>query len=477
MRFLYQKRVLLTGFKEYAQETTKQLKEASLEQAEAEERPVIYLPSSRDSKEELAREIAERDNVKEGLIAVLTALEPCTTYEIVGNRDTKRREIHLKRGKCLHLYHYQIHPVLGFMGARIQTWFPFTIHVTINGREWLARDLDRAGISYQRADNCYPWIEDVPRAQKIMDRQLRRNWKRLLDSIARTLNPAHGRIFRGAGLSYYWSVSQSEWATDIMFHTQRDLDEIWHRLVTHTMTNFTSADVMRFLGKKVSASFQGQIVTDFKDRPEGIRIRSRVDDNSAKAYDKPGNLRAETTMNNPTVFSVFRPKEGDPDGPKKWRPLRKGIADLHRRAQVSQEINDRYLDALSAADTDRRVGDLLRAVSSRTRFKKRSVRALRPTASDDLALLRLIASGDHAAVGLRNRDVQRVLFPKETRDPKERRRRSAKATRLLRLLRAHGLIRKKPHTHRYAVTPKGMETAAAALASQSVTVKQLIDAA
>jgi hypothetical protein len=55
--------------------------------------------------------------------------------------------------------------VFGWMSIRIQTWFPFTIQVCINGREWLARRMDREGIAYTRRDNCFTWIEDLAKAQ------------------------------------------------------------------------------------------------------------------------------------------------------------------------------------------------------------------------------------------------------------------------------------------------------------------------
>src|ERR1700730_18421194 len=66
-----------------------------------------------------------------------------------------------------HVYHYQIHPVVGFMHARIQTWFPFRIYVCLNGREWLARQLDQAGLTYQRRDNGFTWIEDLAQAPHV----------------------------------------------------------------------------------------------------------------------------------------------------------------------------------------------------------------------------------------------------------------------------------------------------------------------
>jgi hypothetical protein len=441
-------------------------------------RPVEYLPSSRTSKEETARKIAERDGVTDGLIAVLSTVEPCTSFEIHRNRTEKKREIRAKRTKCLHLYHYSFHPVFGFSGARIQTWFPFSVQVTVNGREWLVRELDRAGVAYRREGNCLPWVEDVEKVQRLFDHQLRVYLPRKLDRLARMLNPDHGRMFRGDDLAYYWTVHQSEWATDVMFDSPASLATIYPSLVRHAMHAVGSGEVMRFLGGKVGTAFQGQIVSDFKDRPEGVRVKHRVEKNSVKLYDKAGSiLRAETTINDPSRLKVFRRKQGDPRGEPDWRPMRKSVADTWRRARVSQRANERYLDTLAAADTSRRVGDLLAPVSRPRTWKGRRVRALRSSESPDIELFRLLASGEFALDGLRNRDVQQALYPKPTSDPGEKRRRSARATRLLRLLRAHGLIRKIPRSHRYRITPKGLELSAAVLASHAATLKQLSSAA
>ncbi len=47
--------------------------------------------------------------------------------------------------------------------------------------------------------------------------------------------------------------------------------------------------------------------------------------NSLKMYDKGSVLRVETLIRDPGDFKVYRPLEGDPQGPKEWRPLhRKG---------------------------------------------------------------------------------------------------------------------------------------------------------
>jgi hypothetical protein len=64
----------------------------------------------------------------------------------------------------------------------METWFPFSIPICMNGREWLARQMDGAGMSYQRQDNCFPWVSDWKQAQCLMDTQLQTDWPPLLKS-------------------------------------------------------------------------------------------------------------------------------------------------------------------------------------------------------------------------------------------------------------------------------------------------------
>jgi len=111
-------------------------------------RPVRYLTSAAINKEDIARRIAATDHINQGLICVLTAVEPCLSFEIVRDRTSKRIEAEPRYRNCLYLHLHQIHPRFGFMSARIQTWLPFRIQICLNGREWLARGMDAAGLHY-----------------------------------------------------------------------------------------------------------------------------------------------------------------------------------------------------------------------------------------------------------------------------------------------------------------------------------------
>ena len=482
-RYLWANQVLLKDFGSHVERVSRRLKEASLAEAEAWGRPMKYLTSSQVNKEEISRGIAAREGIGDGLVCVLSCVEPCWSFEIHRNRESKKLELKPRYRKCLFLYHYWMHPVFGFMNARIQTWFPFPVQVCLNGREWLARQMDAAGLEYLRQDNCFPWIADWAQAQRLMDWQLRAHWPKLLDGVAQQLNPVHAEIFQKHPVGYYWSTYQSEWAIDIVFREGAALRQLYPQLVHHGITTFSSPDVMRYLGKRIPLSgdvpkrFAGEVVSHLKRRQEGVRIKHSVNGNSLKLYDKAFTivgsvLRAEATVHNGGDFRVYRPKEGDPHGKLAWRVMRRGIADLHRRAEVSRQAAERYLDAFASLEEDTTLQELIGRLGQPRQWRGRRVRALRPF-GEDRALLEAVSRGEFTINGFRNRDLQAIFFPCAAKPPQQARRRSAWVSRKLRLLRAHGLITKVSGTHRYQCAVAGRKATTAILTALRSTVRQL----
>jgi hypothetical protein len=433
--------------------------------------PWVYLPSTFTSKEQVARRLARELDVRSGLIAVLRCVEPCQTFECRG------RELVFKSAKCLHLYFYEQHPVFGFMHLRLQTWFPFQVEVCLNGREWLCRQLARARMDYQRQDNYVAQVHDVARAQALLDRQAQTPWRTHLQKLLDELHPLHREIGRPLDWEYYWTCGESEYATDVMFKEPARLAALYPRLVQHALLQFQSRDVLRFLGRNVPLSgrsrFAGQVLSDLKTRPEGMRIKHRVGRNSLKMYDKFGRgLRVETTINECEDFYVYRRAEGAPDGEKKWRAMRRGLADLPRRAAVSRAANQRYLGALAAVKNTTSLGELAAALCQPVRRKGRRYRALNPFSPADSALLQALQRGEWALSGLRNKDLRRALHPKAGSVAEEKRR-AARVSRLLALLRAHGILRKAGRSHRYYVSAGGRVQITALLAARQATPEQL----
>ena len=489
-------RVLLKDFKGWAMERTEQIAQETERLAEAAGRPVVYLESSRERKETRALDIARADGVTAGLIAVLKCVEPCHTFTVGPNAAKQRLELRQHPGQCSPLYFYVLDPQLGLIHLRLPMWVPFSIHVCLNGRDWLARQLTQAKIGFDQRDNCFVDVDDLARAQTLLSEQLQTNWCGLLDGLVARLHPAHQTMFTAPPLDDYWSAEETEWATDVLFRSPAALARVYPNLLRHATTTFGSRDVLRFLGQPpvVNRTTTREIVSSTLTRPEGTRVKHAINRNSIKMYDKQESvLRIETTINNPRDMKVYRVKESNETasqetgkkgigkkgiGKKEWLRLRKGVADLHRRAEISQKSNERYLETLAAVDHDQPLGETVRPICQPTEWQGRRVRGLQPLGPDDSRLLAAVIRGEFALNGFRNRDLRPLLFGDGTDSAQEvpadeARRQSAKITRLLRLLRGHGLIQKVPKTHRYTLTDTGRQTITALQIAQQTSTPKL----
>jgi hypothetical protein len=476
--YLWQNKILFKDYQDHVKRISERLKKSVLAPFEKQKIPEIFERNPSADKGEIARQVAEERGATSGLVCAISTLEPSPTFEHRGTHIIRRIR------PCHVLYQYQIHPEFGWMHARIQTWFPFNIQVALNGREWLARQMGNEGLKYVQQGNCFLWIEDYRQAQELMNRQVEKNWAELLNGFAGQLNPDHESIFSRYPTSYYWTCEQSEWTTDIVFREAGFLKRLMPLLVKHGVLSYSSTDVMRYFGRKVNLSgeipahFNGTLKTDLKRRQEGDRVKFSLNANSAKFYDKAYSgigsvLRgAETTLINVRDFRAYRPKEGGDEGDLQWRTMRKGIADLHRRTEVSQQANERLLNALASVDDSRSVEELTADIQKRASWGGRKVRALRPW-SDDRELFTAVNHGQHLINGFRNRDIQKLLYDVDAESPIERRRRSAAISRKFRMLRAHGLIKKVPRTHRYMVTETGRTILIAVLTTARTSLNQL----
>jgi hypothetical protein len=478
--------ILLKHFGAWTSSITKRVRNSCEQVAKDAGRPIEYLRSSSVSKEERARQIAERDGISNGLICAFSVVEPCMSFCVEPNRKTKMLEPAMRTRKCVWVYHYWNHPEYGFSHLRIQTWLPLTVKVCINGRHWLARQLDKKGLSYGKKDNAFTWIEDMDKAQELFENQMQTNWQKMLTDMLNEVCPVYRSLFDKDPMPHYWSADETEWATDVLFKHPADLARIYPRLIQHGVSVFDSPSVLRFLGKKITAEGQihknltaAEVSTSMNRRPEGVRMKHSVNRNSVKMYDKHGSiLRVETTINNAREFKVFRRPNDDQNRKATWQKMRKGVADLHRRAQVSQACNERYLDAVCDAPTGENLRELFAGISQRVKKNGRSYRAINLWKEDDQQLLRCIAKGEYAINGFRNRDIRQDIFCDiDSSDKLARKRASGKTTRRLMLLRAHGLIRKVPKTHRYLLTRKGHRTISALILAGKATVEQISEIA
>jgi len=467
-RFLSQQGVLLKDFGPYVRNVSQSLKEHAQAVAREAGRPYIYLESastarSEASKEKRARAIVVQDGLTEGLICVFAVVEPCQAFAIRSNAQTHKLEVVRQYRKCLHFYFYYLDAEFGFMHVRLQSWFPFGIQVYLNGREWLAHQLDQRHIGYERYDNTLTRIENLTTAQALCERFARRKWPRVMTALARRVNSFLPCLQRAGFGPYYWVTDQSEYATDIMFKDRASLTALYPALVELATHTFSAEDVLRFLGRKLHGNFQGEVTTDLKRRPEGRRVKHRMKRNSLKMYDKSSNLRIETTINNPREFKVLRIKPVRQRRQRQWVPMGKGVANLWRYAQVGAQANARYLEALAQAQPRGKAIAELDGLCQPRRVDGKHLARFQPFSARDCLVFAAVLAGEHALNGFRNKNLQARLYAQPAVNAQEARRRSQHISRQIAKLRGHGLIKKVPGCRLYRPTEQGTRLMAAAL--------------
>jgi hypothetical protein len=468
--FLWSQGVALKDFTGYAKATTARIADNARRWAEESGRPVISFDHVKtrnfaQRKEDLARSIAEADGITEGVICVISAVETCMSFQVRRSMKTKTIEMARRERKCLHHYLYLMDPEFGFMHIRIQGWIPYDIQVYINGREWLARQLDTAGIGYVRHDNALLRIDNLDAASKLCDDFAHRAWPRVLNAFARMMNPMLAVVRAADYGGYYWVIDQAEIATDVMFKSRPELLKLWPDLVHHAALNMSSENVLGFLGRKLHPSLAAEVVTDTKRRPEGWRVRHRMGPNWVKMYDKVSVLRVETVINNPREFKVLRVFTDDQGRrERRWCPMRKGVCDLWRNFQVGIGANQRYLQAMAAAPLKGKGVAALDALCRPRTRHGRHVARFNPLNPDDLALFKAVTEGQNAIAGFRNKDIAARLYRRPSSDQDEAHRRCERVSRLIVKLRGHGLVAKVPRARLYRVTPYGHQVMTAALA-------------
>jgi hypothetical protein len=472
--YLFQQQVRYVDFPAHAQSLTKVLRAQTEQLARQEDIPLVPLNCANVDKEALALQLAQDQQRSLGRIAVLSVVESCLTYRLRKNAVGWVKPVK-ERSKCVHYYHYFLHQDLGLCYVRVQSWFPFQIRVGLNGRQWLYRQLEQRGIPFQRRNNLLLSVADVALAQELLEQQCHVDWPTLLGNLVRPIQPLWSYLHEQTLTPYYWTTEQSEWATDFVFHSSDTLATWYRRWLAHGIGTLQCQDVLRYLGKKVPALCTGEVKIDLRERPEGTRLKFWYETNSIKIYDKEAQaFRIETTINQPKGFCTYRTKEGEPeDAPKAWRPLRKGVADMPRRAEVSQAANNRLAESLATVAEPTTLGELLRPLG-RPVFEngRRKARALNPLTGADGRLLRALAQGDYLLKGFRNRDLRLTLHG-DSQDSDQRRRQAAAVTRQLALLRAHGLIVKVQKSHRYHLSAQGRRIVTCLLAAHSSDVQHL----
>ncbi len=394
-------------------------------------------------KEDRIQTIIAKRGEHPGLVHIFSAMESCTAYRPWYDKKKGHATLKHTSGKCLHYYFYFIDEAFGLCYVRVPTWAPFRLQVYFNGHNWLAQRLITNGIPFERVDNAFLYIDDPKRAQRLANRLDAKQLHKRLDQWAKRYCPIHRRFPSG----YHWSFMQVEYATDVVFYQQADFQPLYESIIRTAVHAVKADNVATFLGRKLTAAYQGELGNDFNTRIQGTRIRHQMGPTSIKLYDKAGIMaRIECTTNDPSFFKIHRWVE-QRDGNPQWKlaPLRKNIYSLRDLRKLMGAANERYLTYMATVDEpDAGLRDIDK-ISSPVRDQDRSFRGFNLFEQQDYQLFITIARGEWNISGFRAADL-RAYMPDLT---------ASQSSYLLKRLRTHGLIKKIGHRYKYYLTKLG----------------------
>ena len=456
--FLYERKIRIFDYPKFAEPFRNRIRENAEKMAAEAGIEIEFIRKRNFRKEDRVKEILASRGEQAGLVCIFSAMEPCSTYKPWHNKQTGKTYLVPDDGKCLHYYFYFVDEDLGLCHVRVPTWLPCRLQICFNGHNWLAGQLGKLGIEYRMADNAFSHIADWQRAQRISNGWEAKRIHAGLDEFARRCCP----IYRDFARGYHWSVDQCEYATDIVFRQQADLQAIYENLARTAIHTVKPDNIATFLGRKLSTQFEGEAGNRFNIRIEGTRIKHTMGPVSIKLYDKFGLiLRIETTVNDLAFFKHYREVEHR-DGSKetKWASMQKTIYSLPALRELLEAANRRYLEFLSAIEDPRAGRNKLDKLSRPVEQEGRRYSGFNLFDPDDESLLCSIVRGEFNISGLQNKTLRRHL-PELN---------SGQTSRLLKRLRSHGLIKKIGHTYKYYVTAFGKEVVTTALKLRELVI-------
>jgi hypothetical protein len=241
----------------------------------------------------------------------------------------------------------------------------------------------------------------------------------------------------------------------LVFHKQDVLQPLYESLSRTAIHAVKCEQVATFLGHRLTDSYEGEIGNDFSTRREGTRIKHSMGPAAIKMYDKFALvLRVETTCNDVTFFKHHRRVEHrDGSWEMKLAPMKKSIYSLSDLMELLDAANRRYLEFLGALD-DPTVGiKRLERISEPVHDEGRSHRGFNLFAGDDLDLFQAISRGQFTISGFRNRDLREWLPSRSV----------SQLGRMIKRLRAHGLLKKIGKRYKYYLTKLGRTVVTTAL--------------
>lgn len=456
--YLYQHGIRIFDYAQFAEPLRERIRANAEALSVAKGVKIEFIRKKDFRKESRVQQILKERGEEPGLVHIFGAMEGCSSYRPWHNKETGKTYLKPDSSKCMTYYFYFIDEQLGLCYLRVPTWCPFRLQFYFNGHNWLANQLKQRGIAYKMLDNAFIQIADYTLANQLANEFDPEILHRHLDTFAQQYCP----VVTDLKLNFYWSLMQSEYATDLVFKSRETLQAFYPHLLETLTHAVKPADIATFLGRKLNGNYQGELGNRFNRRWLGTRIKHQMGPVSIKMYDKFNRvLRLETTVNNVSFFKHYRQvQHRDGTASMRWAPMKKTIHSLPALQEVLQAANQRYLKFISSMATPQvGVEKLHQLAETKTKDQHRH-KGFNLFSEEDTCLFRTLLQGEFFISGFTNKQLRCYLPNKSV----------SQVTRLLKRLRVHGVIKKVGKRYKYYLTDFGCQAAAMGLKLREMVV-------
>jgi hypothetical protein len=394
------------------------------------------------AKEHLAR--FTRAGHAEGVLFVGKAQEKAPVLRTVKRRTADGRPypwlIH-STALVNQYYFYGVDQDFGPFFLKFSSYFPYTARLCLNGHEYLKRQLTHAGVGFTALDNGLLACDDPARAQVLCDGLSAERIDGLLRRWLGRLPHPFTTEDQQAGYRYDVSILQAELALTQVLDRPLTGRVFFEEVIRENLDLGRPSQVQLIFDRRVTKRTPGRFRT--RVITTGVTPSLHVDYKRAriKQYHKEGRaLRTETTINDTRAFGIG-----------------KRLANLPALRAVGFGANRRLLD-VQRVSHDCAIGEAaFRQVTRPVAVDGQRAPALRFEQERVQALLSVLVLFCLLPQGFANRDLRALLAPLLGLEPDALT--PGRLTYDLRRLRLHGLIARRPGTHRYRVTPAGLRLA------------------
>ena len=456
--YLYRQGIRIFDYAKFADPLRERVRENAEALAQANGIKIEFTRKKDFRKETRIQQILKERGQQPGLVHIIGAMEACSSYLPWHDKTTGKTFLRSGSSKCMTYYFYFIDEQLGLCYLRVPTWCPFRLQFYFNGHNWLANQLKQRSIAYKMLDNAFVHIDDYAAANQLANEFDVELLHQRLDEFARQYCP----VITDLKLAYYWSVMQSEYATDLVFKSRETLQAFYPHLLETLTHAVKPADIATFLGRKLNGNYQGEMGNRFNKRWIGTRIKHQMGPVSIKMYDKFNLvLRIETTVNNVAFFKHYRQvQHRDGTSTMRWAPMKKTIHSLPALRELLSAANQRYLKFISSIATPQVGVEKLHKLAETKIENQHRHKGFNLFSEEDTCLFRSLLQGEFFISGFTNKQLRTYLSEKS----------ASQVTRLLKRLRVHGVIKKVGKRYKYYLTDFGRQAAAMGLKLREMVV-------